>query len=435
MISSKAMTTVGALALILPGLATAAPPNNTGQGKPARETVVEERFEAMEQRLLALESGLPNQVEIDCTGDANAFLGMTVQSNTIYTLSGMCNGPIWINNRHDIIIQGDNSGVKDDGVQLPPGLPEHPRGALALSQSPGIRLDNLVLSADHYVSQSYAFGDNVASLIATDQSRIEVENVDFVGGDFSVEISNGSQLDLYQGVTVTGYNRAGLSAFNHGLIKTHADIGVSGIVGLSTDVYPYAIQAIGNSLVEITAGGSFSGASGQDVDEYPTAVWSGDNSTIHFANSSNPTTVNGSIESAYSSMVRISGNLTLNGALASYHRGYIRATGLTQSGGPIYAGDAATIRFESSNLTPPNGEFPWATLDIYRQGNLRMNDTLVNLNGNTIYASGFGILNLRGNSNLNFANISCHDPNQISIRPQVQNVGNVSCFYYEFPAE
>jgi hypothetical protein len=428
MFTSSIIGAVSAVTFILPGLAAATPPDGVSHGKPARESIVMQRFEAMEQRLLALESGMPQQVSIDCNADVNAFLGTTIRSNTIYTLSGMCNGPIWIDNRHDIVIQGDNSGSGDDGVLLPPGLAEHPVGAIALWKSTAIRLDNLALSADNYVNQTYSFGENVAALGVAEQSWAEVADVAFSGGDFSVDVNNGAQLSLRQGVSIVGYNRAGLSAYNHGLIRTHDDISVSGIVGRSTETYPYAIVAINNSIVEITAGGNFSGASGQPVDEYPTAVWSGDNSSIRFSNSANPTTVNGSIESAYSSMVRISGNLTLNGALASYHRGYIRATGLTQSGGPIYAGDAATIRFESSRLTPPNATFPWATLDIYRQGNLRMNDTEVNLNGNTIYVSGFGFLNLRGETDLNHANISCHDRHQISIRPSVDNVGFVNCF-------
>lgn len=417
------------MALVIPGIAAATPPDDDDRhGKPARAAEVNERFADLEQRLRQLESSLMNSVAIDCGADANALLNTTIQSNTIYTLSGMCNGPIWIDNKHDIILQGDGNGIRDDGVALPAGLMEHPQGAVAIWKSKAIRLDNLTLSASNYVSQSYPFGDNVASLSAGDQSWVEVADVDFTGGDYSVDIYNGAQLSLRQGATVTGYNRAGLSAYNHALIVTNDDITVSGIDGLSTETYPYALVAIANSLIEIRQGGSFSGASGQEVDEYPTAVWSGDNSTVHFGDNGNPTTVNGSIESAYSSMVRIDGNLTLNGTLAAYHRGYIRATGLTQAGGPIYAGDAGTIRLEQSSLTPPNAEFAYATLEIYRQGNLRMNDTTVNLNGNAIDVSGFGFLNTRGNSDLGGAAINCHDPNQLSISPE-HNYGEVSCFF------
>jgi len=428
MISSTKLSVMAGVIFITPGIMQAAELHQFSKGKPARAAEVNENFDNLGQRLLKLESSQRSQQAIDCNGDANALLDTTLKNNTSYTLSGMCNGPILIDNHRDITLEGDGIGSKDDGVMLPAGLTEHPHGAVVVLKSSAIRLDNLTLSASNYVAQTYAFGENVASLSAGDDSWIEVTNVDFNGGDFSVDVYNGGQLSLRQGVTVTGYNRAGLSAYNHALIRTHDDITVSGIVGASTDTYPYAISAIGNSIVEIGQGGSFSGASGQPVDEYATAVWSGDNSTIRFRDGGNPTTINGSIESAYSSMVRIDGNMTLNGALAAYHRGYIRATGITQSGGPIYAGDAATIRTESASLTPVNTVYPTAPIDVYRQGNLRMNNTTANLGGNALHVSSFAIVNLRGSTDLGGADIFCHDPNQISLRASVTGVGNVSCF-------
>lgn len=425
---SRTMVLLTGLAFIIPGLSNATTPYKFDKGKPARATEVNANFEAIDERLLKLESSVPVSVAIDCSADVNAFLNTAIENNTEYTLTGMCNGPIWIDDRDNVTIKGDGSGSKDDGVILQAGLTENPYGAIGVWKSKAIKLDNLTISAANYISQTYAFGDNVATLSAGDQSFIDVANVDFVGGDYSVRIYNGTQLNLRDGVSVTGFNRRGLDAYNHGLIRAHNNITVSGIVGSSTDTYPYAISAINNSIVEVKDGGSFTGASGQPVDEYATAVWSGDNSTIRFGNGTNPTTVTGSIESAYSSMVRISGNMILNGTLAAYHRGYIRATDTTQSGGEIYAGDAATIRFESSNLTPSSAVYPDSPVDVYRQGNLRMNNTLVNLAGNGIYVSGFGILNLRGATDLAGANIFCQDPVQVSIRNSVTGVGTVSCY-------
>ena len=425
---SRAIVLLTGLVFIIPGLANATTPHKFQKGKPARAAEVNANFEAINQRLLQLESGTPASVAIDCSADVNAFLGTTIKNNTAYTLTGMCNGPIWIDDRNNVTIKGDGSGSKDDGIVLQAGLTENPYGAIRVLRSKAIKFDNLTISAANYVSQTYYFGDNVATLSAGDQSFIDVANVDFVGGDYSVRIYNGTQLNLREGVSVTGFNRTGLDAYNHGLIRTHNNITVSGILGSSTDTYPYAISSINNSIVEVRDGGSFTGASGQPVDEYATAVWSGDNSTIRFRNGSNPTIVTGSIESAYSSMVRISGNMTLNGTLAAYHRGYIRATDTTQSGGEIYAGDAATIRFESSNLTPSSVVYPDSPVDVYRQGNLRMNNTTVNLGSNGIYVSGFGILNLRGATDLGGADIFCQDPAQISIRNTVTGVGTVSCY-------
>jgi len=425
---SRTMVLLTGLVFMIPGLANATTPHKFYTGKPARAAEVNANFEALEQRLLQLESYRSRRVAVDCSADANAFLNTRIRNNIVYTLSGMCNGPVWIENRSNVTIEGDDNGTRDDGVILQAGLTENPYAAIGVWNSKAIKLDNLTISAANYVSQSYVFGENISSLAAGDQSLVDAANIDFIGGDYSVRVYNGSQLTLRESVSITGFNRRGLDAYNHGLIRTHNDITVTGIVGSSTDTYPYAISAINNSIVEIKDGGSFTGASGQPVDDYATAVWSGDNSTIRFDNGANPATVTGAIESAYSSMVRISGNLTLNGTLAAYHRGYIRATGTMQSGGEIYAGDAATIRFESSNLTPSSVIYPDSPVEVYRQGNLRMNDTTVNLGGGALYVSGFGFLNLRGATDFGGADIFCHDRNQISIRNSVTGVGTVSCY-------
>lgn len=378
---------------------------------------------ANSRRIEVLESGSGGGVDpvpIACDEDANAFRSIEVQSDTTYVLTGMCNGPIWVENRDDVTIRGDDTGIKDDGIRLPPGLIEHPYGAIGVWQSRAIRLENLTVSAANYVSQNYAFGSNVASLSAGNQSYVDVADVDFIGGDYSVDVYTGTQVNLRGGVTVSNYNRAGLSAFNQAMIRAFGDISVTGLVGSSTETYPYAISAASNSVIEIRDGGSFSGASGQPVDEYPTAVWSGDNSTVRFRNSTNPSTVNGSIESAYSSMVRISGNMVLNGALAAYHRGYIRATDVSQSGGPIYSGDASTLRLESGEVSTP-------IIDIYRQGNLRTNNTIINTGGNPLSVGGLSVINLRGQTDLNNADINCYGYGYASIRSSVLNLGMVNC--------
>lgn len=380
-------------------------------------------------RILALEGNAGMQeFAIDCAADADALRNVEIQDNSTYVLSGICNGPVWLEGRINVTFAGDGSGDKDDGVMLPSGLTEHPYGALGIWRSTGIRLENLLVSSANYVSQSYSFGDNVSSLSAGNQSHIDASDVDFIGGDYSVSIYNGSQLDLREGVQVIDFNRSGLDAYNQALIRTHEYISVSGIVGSSTETYPYAIVATNNSTVEIRNGGDFIGASGQPVVEYPTAVWSGDNSTIRFRNGSNPTMITGSIESAYSSMVRIDGNMTLLGALAAYHIGYIRATDTTQSGGEVYAGDSSNVRLESSDIAPSSVIYPCCGFEAYRLGNIRLNNTSVDTNGNPIYVSGFGIFDARGNTDLGGAEIFCHDANQIRIRSEVTNAGPVSCF-------
>lgn len=417
-----------ALVFVSPGIASAAVPHVFEAGNPARAAEVNENFGNLDQRVIQLETGDAewNYVEVDCDADPDALKQDDMRSNTAYTLTGMCNGPIYLENLRNVVIEGDINGIKDDGIVLPAGLNSHPWAAIGIWNTKGVEISNLTISAENYVSGSYSFGDNVASLTAGDQSFVEVTQVDLLGGDYSADIYNGSQLRIQNDVQVLGFNKTGLAAYNHALIRTHDFITVAGIDGASTEVYTYAFSAVNNSIVEIRDGGDFSGASGQPVDEYPNAVWAGDNSTIRIRNGNNPASISGSIESAYSSMIRIDGNTVLDGALASYHRGYIRATGLTQSGGEIYSGDASTIRFEGGSIAPSSVTYPDSPFDIYRQGNVRMNNTTVNMNGNPVYVGGFGVLNLRGSTNFGGADIECSfDRADVSIRNTVTNVGLV----------
>ena len=82
-------------------------------------------------------------VDVNCRDDANAFRNIEIEANTTYVLSGMCNGPIWIEEDNNVTIEGDGDGIKDDGVVLPADLTEYPNAAIVVWQSTGIDLDNL----------------------------------------------------------------------------------------------------------------------------------------------------------------------------------------------------------------------------------------------------------------------------------------------------
>jgi parallel beta-helix repeat protein len=66
-------------------------------------------------RITAIE-GASTSVAVDCSADANAFLNTTIQDNTIYTLTGMCNGPIWVGQGKNVTIQGGIAGAALSGL-------------------------------------------------------------------------------------------------------------------------------------------------------------------------------------------------------------------------------------------------------------------------------------------------------------------------------
>lgn len=61
-------------------------------------------------RITAIEGGTTS-VAVDCSTDANAFLNTSIQDNITYTLTGLCNGPIWVGHGKNVTIEGDITGA------------------------------------------------------------------------------------------------------------------------------------------------------------------------------------------------------------------------------------------------------------------------------------------------------------------------------------
>jgi hypothetical protein len=103
MISSPTFALLIGITLVIPGMTLADPgysdKDKHGKGKKAPAAEVNEKFDALDQRLLTIEFGLRSYVAIDCSNDANSPRNATLADNTTYTLSGMCNGPVSCSNR------------------------------------------------------------------------------------------------------------------------------------------------------------------------------------------------------------------------------------------------------------------------------------------------------------------------------------------------
>jgi hypothetical protein len=401
---------------------------------------ISNNYSDLDQRIIDLgqlvadqSNGIPQDVALDCVADPDAFLNTPINSHTTYILTGMCNGPIWIENRRGITLKGDGVGSKNDGIILQPGLTEHPYAVLGVWDSKAIVLDDLELSAINYRSKTYSFGDNVASLSAGNQSKINASNVNFIGGDYSVEAYAQAMLRLGAGIQITGFNRAGLGASTGGLIRTHDDITVTGIVDNSTDDYINAVYAVSNGVVEIRDGGTFTaGTTTRTIDSngftiYPAAVWAGENGSIRVRDGINPAVFNGAVEAGYSASIRIFGNTTIHGLLAAYHGSTIRVDNIVQDSGEVWAGDNGYLRIESSTITPGDTDgSPDDSISLYRNGIARINNSILNLGGINISAYGFTVLNLRGTTNLGADGVDCGDSRNVSIFGSV-TLGTVSC--------
>ncbi|MCP4765296.1 MAG: hypothetical protein GY875_03410 [Gammaproteobacteria bacterium] len=121
-------------------LALAEVPNSFTAGQPAVAKQINDNFIDLDERIIELgdkvadqSNGINQEVGVDCDEDSEAFLNTPINSHTTYTLTGMCDGPIWISERNSIHIQGD--GDDNDGVVLEAGLADHPYAAIGVWES------------------------------------------------------------------------------------------------------------------------------------------------------------------------------------------------------------------------------------------------------------------------------------------------------------
>ena len=417
-------------------------PHSFAAGEPAVAAHINDNFSDLDQRVIDLgetvadqSNGIAQDVAVDCGSDADAFLNTPINSHTTYILTGMCNGPIWIDGRNNVTIMGDENGNKDDGVILQGGLTEDPYHAVGVWRSKNISLENLTVDSSNYVSKNYSFGNNVGTISAGEQSYLVVTNVDSIGGDYAVQAHSQSLLRINEGVTVTGFNRSGLVASTGSVIRTHDDITVSGVVGTSTDDWGgQAINAGGNSFVQIREGGSFTGSTSSvthDADDgqliYPVSVWVYDNGTLNVKSGSNPAVFHSGIENGYSSMIRMEGNAIIHGVVGVYHSAVMRLNDIVQDGGDIWAGDGGYILIESSTLTPVSIYDPANhNFSLYRAGRARVNNTTINLGDSNLNIYGLDLLQLRGSTSIGTAGIECGEYWNVQIANSVTH-GPVSC--------
>ncbi len=260
MTQARITTLLIPLLLIFTGVASADLPHRFSAGDPARASEVMGNFDSLDQRITALETRTNQNVDVDCSADVNALINTTLEDYTTYTLTGMCNGPIHVTERRNVVIQGDGSGVKDDGIMLPSGLTEHPFAALGVYESKAVTIENLTISSDNYKSKTYSFGENVSTLHSGDQSHVDVYDVNFIGVDCSGVAFDAGQINLRSGVQVIDFNRTGVDATRGSIIRIYEDTTVTGLNGTSTDDYPSALNATANSVVEVRNGGTYPGA-------------------------------------------------------------------------------------------------------------------------------------------------------------------------------
>jgi len=395
-------------------------PHIFSAGDPILASEINNNYDNLDQRLARFEDSQNQTIPINCGagGDVNALINTVIEDRTTYVLTGMCDGPIEVIRRRNVFIQGDATGIKDDGIILPANLQANPFAALGIYES-NVDLSNLTIDASNYVTSSYPFGaTNVSALSIGQSSTGRIRDLDITGGDTGLNVFRNSWVKTYSNINISGFNVIGLSSFAGSSVELSDTIQVVG-GATTTSQNPEAISATYNSIVEIGNGGTFTPA-GSGLAPENHAIGAGDNATVRVRDSG-VTNLNADVGAWRSSSIKVDGGAVFNGGIGVYDTGTIRVTNSTHSGGFIEAHRGAVLRFISSSIdTATGGPF---IFDLTAAATVRIQDTSVTL-GDPINLFGYSLLQLKstltGDTNFISGDVNCHDrANQISVDANV----------------
>ncbi len=370
-----AKSTIGAIALVCCAAALAdqvTDLNTFNPGDPALASEVNDNFTEVQDsvndndaRINVLEglAGINNQpIAVDCEANANAFLGLEIEDNTTYILTGTCNGPIEIFRKRNVVIEGDPAGVpKDDGIFLPPGLIVNPFAALGVYES-NIELRDLTIDATNYVTNSYAFSGSVSAINVGQHAIARIFDVDVEGGDYGIDVFRNAFVKTYQNVNVRNFNLYGVEAWGNSHVEFRDPIEVIGGAA-TTATWPYAIIAGSNGFIQVQEGGTFTPAGSNiqpDSDSYSIGAY--DNGVVQIKENG-ISTLNGDVEAMRGAAVRILGGAVVTGYLGAWSGGIIRFEASSQSAGVIEAARNSTVRVRGGSTIAGNVG-SWASSSI-----------------------------------------------------------------------
>jgi hypothetical protein len=298
-------------------------------------------------------------VDVDCTGtgDPDAFIGMSIADNTTYTLSGMCNGPIEVWKKRNVVITGnDVTGAKTDGIFLPGGLTTNPWSALGVWES-SAEIRHLTIDASNYVADGAGYlWPNPGALSAVEVGQmaiLRIYDVDIKGGDYGLNVYRQSYAKAYSNVNITGFNLTGVSASNAAHVELSQPITVIGLSSGSTKQSAGAVSAERNSHVEIKNGGAFT-APVHSSPRYPYSLSANENGSIRVKEGGTSANFTSNLSAYSGGSIRVDGNATIaatdvdDEAISAGMGGIIRIANSSITGG-VWSGENSTVRFENSS--------------------------------------------------------------------------------------
>lgn len=294
----------------------AAVPNTFTAGTAASAADINANFSDLDTRVGNLESGgagAPNVVAVDCSSNAGALAAISFASNTTYNISGVCDGPIFINDKADISLVGVAAGATDS-IAL--RAPNNGWGAVNVLESNEITIENLFLDITDFADAATANGTDAAGVYVRNGYAI-VRDTNIQGGLYGISPFRSALVRLEGTVNVTEFVNSGLSVGGQSTITSRGQVTVT---STRTDGdYLTAVESYRSGVIDLRAGAILSVPASLANTDNGSAITSNENSTVRIRNSGT-VSVSGAVGSFRSSSVRIEkGTITgtVQGALAS----------------------------------------------------------------------------------------------------------------------
>lgn len=232
---------------------------------------------------------------------------------------------------------------------------------------------------------------------------VTLNSVDIVGGDQGIGIYNSAMMRIGENVTVTGFRDGGIVAGRTSTIRIFDPVTVTGGSNQEGD-NSEAIAAVDGGVVSMTGGGTITPASGTLISaaqDSAAALSAFRNGIITVRD----VTLNGTVWSGESSTVDLRNVTQSGGAIDAYRNSIIRVRGGSVTGASadaIYSGQFGTVRMDDTTIGNASGT---GTINLYR----------------------YGIIDLRGTTDMGNRDVFCSDPRSINIQGSVTNQGTISC--------
>jgi len=393
-------------ALLSIGTSNAAVPHTFTSGTAAVATEVNENFNNLDQRIISLETSTPsNTIAVDCASDSSALKNLALTPNTTYVLTGMCDGQIEVGaGLGTINIEGDATGVKDDGITLPAGETDGDTVFATIygTDSVKLNLQNLTISAANYNSESDLYIGGIGSYRG---AHVTLTQVDVVGGDEGIGAHNTGTASINEGVRITNFSRHGINSSRASVVRVFDTVEIAGDSNSDWDISE-AVVAHQGGVIDFRNDGdpstmhSIEPASGPNIsiaNDNTAAVSAFQNGTIRIVD----TDITGVLWSGDSSVVDIRDSVQGEGYINPYRNSVMRIRDsqvANGDSGTLYSGDFSVLRLDNTTVANTSGT---GQISTYR----------------------YGVVDLRGTTDLNGRDINCADPRELRLDGSVLNVG------------